>query len=138
MKRSTRKILVGVLVVAVGVGILIYRGISTTSAYYLTVSELRSSPTGLKLTDQDPVRVGGEVVDGTVRYDQKRLVLEFAVRDAEAPDEQINARYEGPKPDAFKPDIEVLLEGTYARAQNLFRAENLLVKCPSKYQSEGE
>ena len=36
----------------------------------------------------------------------------------------------------FEPEIEALLEGTYDRSKNLFQAETLLVKCPSKYESE--
>ena len=138
MTKSTRRVAAGVLVIAAAVGFLIYRGIATTGAYYLTVAELKGSPTGRALSDRDLVRVGGEVVDGTIRYDQRNLVLEFSVRDGEDGDEVLEARYEGPKPDAFEPDIEVLLEGTYDRARNLFLARNLLVKCPSKYQSEDE
>lgn len=136
MRKGARKALVGVLVIGLGVGFLIYRGITTTSAYYLTVAELRGSDVGRKLTDRDFVRVGGEVVDGTIDYDHKNLILLFSIRDLERTDEIIVARYEGPKPDAFEPDIDVLVEGTYARDENLFRARNLLVKCPSKYESE--
>ncbi len=138
MTKSTRKVAAGILVIAGAVGFLIYRGIATTGAYYLTVAELKESPTGRGLSDRDVVRVGGEVVDGSVRYDQRNLVLEFSVRDEEDEDQVLDALYEGPKPDAFEPDIEVLLEGTYDRVRNLFLARNLLVKCPSKYQSEDE
>lgn len=134
--KGTRKALGGILVIALGVGFLIYRGITTTSAYYFTVSELRGSKLARKLSDQDFVRVGGKVVDSTIDYDQKNLVLQFMVRDMARPSEMIAARYQGPKPDTFEPEIEVLVEGTYARGENLFHAKNLLVKCPSKYESE--
>ncbi|MEW6489831.1 MAG: cytochrome c maturation protein CcmE [Thermodesulfobacteriota bacterium] len=138
MKKSTRKALAGVLVIAAGVGFLIYRGIATTSAYYLTVAELTGAVAGPRVAEGDYVRVGGEVVDGTIDYDQKDLVLRFALRDLEGSEQTVAVRYDGPKPDAFAPDIEVLAEGTFARAEGLFRAQNLLVKCPSKYQSEQE
>ncbi len=138
MKRSSKKVLVGVMVVVAAVAFLIYRGVSTTGAYYLTVTELRTSEVGLGLGAGEVVRVGGDVVPGTVAYDQRDLVLEFSIRDPDRPDQMLAARYEGPKPDAFEPEIEVLLEGTFDRDRNLFRAENLLVKCPSKYQSEEE
>ncbi|MHB1013286.1 MAG: cytochrome c maturation protein CcmE, partial [Desulfobacteria bacterium] len=61
MKRSNQKILVGVLVIGIAVGFLIVRGISTTSAYYLTVAELKDSPTGRSLKAGQSVRVGGDV-----------------------------------------------------------------------------
>lgn len=136
MKKSTRKALVGVLVIAAGVGFLIYRGIATTSTYYLTVAELTGAASGPQVAEDEYVRVGGEVVEGTIDYDQRELVLRFTLRAPEAPETTVDVRYDGPKPDAFEPDIEVLAEGTYARAEKLFRAQNLLVKCPSKYQSE--
>ncbi|MHB8893596.1 MAG: cytochrome c maturation protein CcmE [Candidatus Geothermincolia bacterium] len=136
MKKGTRKALAGILVIGLGVSFLIYRGIATTSAYYLTVAELRGSDLGRKLSDKDFVRVGGEVVAGTIDYDQKNLTLLFSIRDMERPGEMIATRYEGPKPDAFEPDIDVLVEGTYTRGENLFHARTLLVKCPSKYESE--
>lgn len=136
MKRSNRKILIGVMVIGIAVGFLIVRGISTTSAYYLTVAELRDSPTGLNLGAGEAVRVGGNVVADSIAYDQQALRLVFDLRDQKNPDAIIRVRYAGPKPDAFEPDVEVLAEGVYRRGDNLFAASNLLVKCPSKYSSE--
>ncbi len=138
MKKNSRKMLIGVLLVAAGVAFLLYRGIATTSTYYLTVAELTGEVTGPPISDQDYVRVGGEVVEGSIDYDQKALILRFAIRDQEGSDGTLKVRYDGPRPDAFAPDIEVLAEGTYARAEGVFRAQNLLVKCPSKYESKQE
>jgi len=42
--------------------------------------------------------------------------------------------YSGVVPDAFKPDADVVLEGKLT-ASGTFEADNLLVKCPSKYQA---
>ena len=39
-------------------------------------------------------------------------------------------------PDAFKGDVEVILEGSYSQYDNLFTATILLAKCPSKYEAE--
>jgi cytochrome c-type biogenesis protein CcmE len=136
MKRSNRKILIGVLVISLAVGFLIVRGISTTSAYYLTVAELKNSPTGLGLKEGQSVRVGGDVVAGSIVYDQQALRLSFELRDQHKPAATIRVSHAGPKPDAFEPDVEVLAEGTYQRGANLFTASNLLVKCPSKYTSD--
>ena len=138
MKKSTRKTLIGVAVIAAGVAFLIYRGIATTSSYYLTVGELTGTVPGPVVAEGDYLRVGGEVVERTIQYNQKDLVLRFVMRDLEGSDATVAVRYDGPKPDAFAPDIEVLAEGTYARAEGVVRAQNLLVKCPSKYQSEQE
>lgn len=138
MKKSNRKILIAVLVLLASVGFLIYRGLAETSVYYMTVDELKTSTLGLQLGADKAVRVGGLVIDGSIDYNQRDLTLRFALKDENNPQETINAVYNGAKPDAFEPEIEALLEGTYDREKNLFLAETLLVKCPSKYESEQE
>ena len=40
------------------------------------------------------------------------------------------------KPDSFKADVQVILEGKYTPEGNLFKATTLLVKCPSRYEGE--
>lgn len=46
--------------------------------------------------------------------------------------------YNGPKPDDFDSAVsrgyKIAAQGTYRPQQQLFVADNLLVKCPSKYQ----
>jgi len=136
MKKSNRKVLIAVLVLVASVSFLIYRGLAETSVYYMTVGELKTSALGQKVTPDQAVRVGGLVVDGSTDYNQRDLELRFSLKDENNPQEIIDAVYNGAKPDAFEPEIEALLEGTYDRSKNLFQAETLLVKCPSKYESE--
>jgi cytochrome c-type biogenesis protein CcmE len=136
MKKSNRKVLIAVLVMVASVSFLIYRGLTETSVYYMTVGELKTSALGQKVGPTQAVRVGGLVVDGSTSYNQRDLVLRFSLKDEDNPQGMIDAIYNGAKPDAFEPEIEALLEGTYDRIKNLFQAETLLVKCPSKYESE--
>lgn len=136
MKKSNRKVLIAVIVIIACVGFLIYRGLANTSVYYMTVAELKTSALGQKVQANQSVRVGGLVAAGGIDYNQRDLVLRFSIKDEQNPEEQIDAVYNGAKPDAFEPDIEALLEGTYNREKNIFLAETLLVKCPSKYESE--
>lgn len=136
MKKSNKKVLIAVLVMVASVGFLIYRGLAETSIYYMTVGELKTSALGQKIGSTQAVRVGGLVVDGSTSYNQRDLELRFSLKDENNPQEIIDAVYNGAKPDAFEPEIEALLEGTYDRSKNLFQAETLLVKCPSKYESE--
>ncbi len=136
MKKSNRKVLIAILVIVLGVGFLIYRGLSNTSVYYMTVAELKTSALGQQIGPNQAVRVGGLVVADSVDYNQRELVLRFALKDEGNPQQTLTAVYKGARPDAFEPDIEALLEGTYNRNSNLFEAQTLLVKCPSKYESE--
>jgi len=138
MKKSNKKVLIAVLVLLASVGFLIYRGLANTSVYYMTAGELKTSTLGRQLGADQTVRVGGLVVDGSIDYNQRDLSLRFSIKDENNPQEVIDALYNGAKPDAFEPEIEALLEGTYDRDKNLFLADTLLVKCPSKYESEQE
>ena len=136
MKKSNRKVIIAILVMVASVSFLIYRGLADTSVYYMTVGELKTSSLGMQIGPNQSVRVGGLVVDGDIDYNQRDLELRFSIKDESNPDQVIQALYKGAKPDAFEPEIEALLEGTYDRDKNLFQAETLLVKCPSKYESE--
>ncbi len=114
---------------------MIYRGVSNTGVYYMTVAELLAKADSLQ---DENVRISGDVVDGSIDYNRRELVLSFRVRDADDQAKAINVIYNGVAPDAFKPDIEVVLEGVYDPGKNLFQAATLLAKCPSKYSSEIE
>jgi cytochrome c-type biogenesis protein CcmE len=133
MKKSTRKVLIAVLLIVVGVAFLIVKGISKTGVYYRTVAEVLDDAS---LPDKRGVRISGEVVGGTIDFDQQNLTLIFTVRDQERTDKAMSVIYEGVMPDAFEADIEVILEGRYDAARNTFTATTLLAKCPSKYESE--
>ena len=134
-KRNKKKAIIAVSFVIIGVCLLIYRGISNTSVYFMTVTELLEKADSLK---NENVRISGDVVDGSIDYNQRDLILTFAVRDADNQEKVINVIYNGVVPDAFKADVEVILEGLYGPEKNLFQAKTLLAKCPSKYSSEIE
>lgn len=134
MKRNL-KIPIAVIAILAAMGYLMYSGISDTGVYYRTVSEVLDQAS---IFDGQSLRISGEVVQGTVQYDQENLLLSFAVRDTENDRVTMNALYQGVMPDAFQEDAEVILEGTYSQYENLFNATILLAKCPSKYEAERE
>jgi cytochrome c-type biogenesis protein CcmE len=129
------KIPIAVLAILIALGYLMYSGISDTGVYYRTVSEVLNQAS---IFDGQSLRISGEVVDGTIQYDQENLVLSFSVRDTENDRVTMRASYQGVMPDAFKENVEVILEGSYSQYDNLFNATILLAKCPSKYVAEAE
>ncbi|UCF89228.1 MAG: cytochrome c maturation protein CcmE [bacterium] len=133
MKKRNLKIPVAVAVILLAMGYLMYTGISDTGVYYRTVSEVLNQAA---IFDGQNLRISGEVVPDTIRYDQENLLLSFTVRDTENDKVTMHARYQGVMPDAFKEDVEVILEGIYNQYDNLFNATILLAKCPSKYEAE--
>lgn len=130
---SKAKIPVAVLAILIAMGYLMYTGISATGVYYRTVSEVLDQAS---IFDGQSLRISGKVVDDTIQFDQENIILSFAVRDTENDRVTMQVSYHGVPPDAFKEDVEVILEGSYSQYDNLFSATILLAKCPSKYEAE--
>lgn len=102
-----------------------------TTVQYVSLTEAIRSPR--------TVQVMGKIDFAAVSYNSDKKRLEFAVFDAEAKDTAAAPRmpvmYYGVVPGNFDQAKSVVLKG---KAENgVFVAEQMLVKCPSKYQGEG-
>jgi len=113
------------------IGYLILSGFDdTTVAYYQTVDELKTLGVS---ADGKSYRVSGQVVAGSVVRAEDGLSMTFTI------DELGNTMpviYHGIIPDTFKEGAGVLLEGKYANGR--FEATNIMTKCASKYEGEGQ
>jgi len=76
------------------------------------------------------VQVIGEVVFSEVDYDLDAHQLRFPILDETG--QRMVVTYGGPKPANFEQAEEVVVIGRYEGGA--FNADQLLVKCPSKYQ----
>lgn len=133
MKKS-QKFLIASVVIVVAIATLIYVGIKESGVYYMTIAELKNSGSS---REGQGLRVSGNVVADSIEDIAKELILKFRVKDEEGPNNIfVNVFYKGVKPDSFKDDVQVILEGKYDSAKNLFTATTLLVKCPSRYEGE--
>ncbi len=133
MKKSQKFLIAGIVIVA-AIGALIYVGIKESGVYYMTVSELSSKGSSV---DGQGMRISGAVVEGSIEEEKQKLIIRFKVKDEEGTDDKfVNVYFKGVKPDSFKADVQVILEGKYESANNLFKATTLLVKCPSRYEGE--
>lgn len=83
------------------------------------------------------VQVAGGLVEGSSAYDPEGQSLLFTLRD-ETSGDTLRVRYHGIKPSNFEEAISIVAIGRYSEEAAEFRAENLLVKCPSKYQGLDE
>ena len=86
------------------------------------------------------VQVMGKIDFDRVQYNDKNTRLEFAIYDATAKDtstaERMPVVYYGVVPGNFDQATSVVLKGKPG-TDGVFVAEQMLVKCPSKYQGEG-
>ncbi len=123
------KILCGAVVIAVALGMLLWVGISHSTVYYYTVSELQSKGPSVN------VRVSGQLVSGSVKG-RGTTNISFSIHDRDHADEVISVAYTGAVPDSFRDqsDTEVVAQGDYL-AGGSFLASTLVAKCPSKYEA---
>lgn len=112
--------------------LLIVQATLSTGAYYLTVSEIQDS--GATLVGQR-VRASGQVVDGSENWDPKTITLRFSITDEKGA--QLPIVFFGPRPDNFQRAAEAIVEGTLL-PDGSFQANDLLLKCPSRYEEEPE
>lgn len=79
------------------------------------------------------VQVKGARVPDTDKYDHSDKAFKFQMSDESGM--VFNVVYNGVKPSNFEMAKEIVARGRYAN--NTFYADDLLVKCPSKYEAEG-
>ncbi len=129
MTKKQVKFTAGSLVIVTTIIYLIYTGVSQTSVYFFTVSELINKKDTIYA---EGVRVNGTVVPGSIDKDKSNLKVNFEITDSK---KNLLVHYEGIIPDMFKENIDVVVEGTVDQNGNL-NANTLLTACPSKYEAE--
>lgn len=124
------------------IGLIIIIGALAFSAVAFKNNLVNAVPfaEAMRATDSD-VQVMGAPVAGTMNYDSSAHALRFTIRE-KSTNQMMPVVYKGPKPDdldsAMSKAVAINAQGTYDPAQGAFVADNLLVKCPSKYQGTTE
>ncbi|MGH7731060.1 MAG: cytochrome c maturation protein CcmE [Candidatus Eiseniibacteriota bacterium] len=113
----------GLVAVAIVVGV---GSFNRTVTPYISFAEARRS-SGL-------VQVNGVLADKEYVMKQQEQYLSFRLRDARG--EVLPIEYRGVIPGNFDQATSIVAIGRYREGR--FAAEQLLVKCPSKYQAEAE
>jgi cytochrome c-type biogenesis protein CcmE len=126
---STMKFLIGGAVVAVVITVLIATSFSGSTSDYLTVAQAKA------LGSDQPrnSRVVGAIVPDSVNWNTRELHLTFEIEDETG---QLSISYYGPQPDMLVDAVEAVVIGTYNPTAEVFEAEELLMKCPSKYEEK--
>lgn len=80
------------------------------------------------------IRLGGQVVPGTIDYDAGTSALRFSVTDGK---EQVKVHSTGVPPQMFRENIGVIVEGTFTK-QGHFQSNRLMVSHGNEYRAPGE
>ena len=126
---STTKFIVGGVVVAVVITLLIATSFSGSGSDYLSVAEVRA----LGPEQARDSRVSGAIVPDSVEWSTRDLHLVFEIQDETG---TLPISYHGPQPDMLVDAVEAVAIGKYDPQSEVFEAEELLMKCPSKYEEK--
>ena len=83
------------------------------------------------------VQVMGIPMRSATRYDAASGTLDFTLRE-QGTGALMPVTFRSPKPDSFDEATRITAIGRYDTAASVFEAQNLLVKCPSKYAGQSD
>lgn len=152
-RKSNRwKFIIGGGLFIIAVVLMVISASQATSEFFMTIRELEES--GENLSGQN-LRVSGAVLGDSIFYDEETGDLHFTIAHIPADEDEIEANgglssvlhqavndpdnpklevtYDGPQPDMLRHEAQAILTGTL-NADGVFIAEELLLKCPSKYE----
>jgi cytochrome c-type biogenesis protein CcmE len=111
-----------------GFGYLVYGGIDENLVYFLTPSELMAKG---EAAHGKPVRLGGMVVPGSVKWDADAIELKFRMTDNKT---HLDVHSEKAPPQMFREGQGVIVEGKLTKA-GVFESSSLMVKHSNEYKA---
>lgn len=132
MNKRARTRLIGVTaIVLIVIAAIFLAGGNQTAAYYKSVDEIA---TDAELVGER-VKVGGAVVTGS--WDRKSNPMTFSIRDENAKEgegEVVKVVYNGSVPSTFGDGVVAIVTGELDQSKTI-AADEMITKCPSKYES---
>lgn len=151
-KNNRIKFIAGGLMLLAVVVIMVISATRATAQFFLTVNEIQNADRDYS---GENLRVSGAVIGESIRYDTEAHLLYFTIADIPTDDDEIAAQgglkavlhqaatdpdaarlavvYNGAPPDMLKDEAQAILTGSL-QADGSFQAEEILLKCPSKYE----
>lgn len=127
VKPKHQRLVLVVLALAalVGAVLLAMWGLQDRAAYFVTPTDVAAG----KVQPDRPMRLGGMVVEGSLKRDPDGLTIRFTVSDGK---EETPVLFRGIAPDLFKEGSGVVAEGRLA-PDGLFTADTILAKHDERY-----
>lgn len=146
------KFIIGGVLILAAVVYLIASSTQASAEYFMTVDELKAE--GAAALNKS-VRLSGAVLGDTIQYDASTLTLTFEIAHVPGDNAEIEALgglavvlheavsdpsrarikvvYEGVMPDLLRNEAQAIMTGKLGE-DGVFHAEELLLKCPTKYE----
>lgn len=151
-KKINWKLIIGLAVIIGGILFLLISTTRNSLQYFLTVDELLANPGNYETRD---VRISGAVIGDSIRLNENDGTVQFTIAnipgdhkliqqmggmakvlaDSAANPEanRLDIIYHGAKPDLLKNESQAILTGKMID-NSTFEADEILLKCPTKYQ----
>ncbi len=151
-KANRMKFIIGGLLIIAAVVYLIISSTRASAQYFLTVEELNQK--GAEARGRE-LRISGAVIGDTIQYDPETLTLKFTVAHIPGDNNEIEAQgglgevlhqavvdtsrprleviYRDVKPVLLRNEAQAIMTGRLGE-DGIFYAEELLLKCPTKYE----
>jgi len=140
------KFLIGGLLILGAVGYLLFSSTMSGARFFITVDDIVTDPAYVGET----VRLSGAVVGESIEYDSENLTLAFTISHIPTEfDDLATALHESVsdptqsripvfmedevKPDLLQHEAQAIMTGTLG-ADGVFYADELLLKCPSRFE----
>lgn len=120
------KLALGAALALGALGYLIVSGVREAAVYYLTPTELQAKT----VAATQALRVGGQVVPGSLHWEPATLALTFRLTDGTT---ELAVTHTGTPPDLFKEGAGAIVEGTYGPDRQL-HARAILAKHSEEYR----
>lgn len=121
-----KRYLIGGVILLAAVILLIFAGVRFFGVYMVSVDEFLTDASKYDTS----VRVAGQVADGSLSWDADNLELRFTVANGGA---EMPVLYRGARPTGLQNGAGVVVAGKY-RSEGVFEADQIILKCSSKYE----
>ncbi len=129
---SKKGYIIGIAVILLTFGFLVIKGLDKSMMTYVEVGQLLTDPQ--YTTQTNALQITGIVQPGSVQTFGGGE-LQFMLQDLKDASLAIPVTYHGIIPDNFKPGLQVIVQGRFSRNPRTITGEQILVKCPSKYET---
>lgn len=127
-RRRSRWIYAVLAAVLVGLGVVVYQGLTSASLYFYNADEAVAQRDDL---GDRRFRLQGTVIGESIEPGPRGVAFSVAYRGAE-----VAVRHDGDPPELFQPGIPVVLEGRWDASGDFFASDTIRVKHSEQYEAD--
>lgn len=116
------------LAVLIGLGVVVYQGLTSASLYFYNADEAVAQRTDL---GDKRFRLQGTVLGASVRPTERGVDFTVAYNRV-----QVEVHHDGDPPELFQPGIPVVVEGRWDPSGDFFASDTIRVKHSEQYEAD--